>query len=229
MVYVGNKRLFTEHGIELNGIGPALDALHERGETAVLVGGREGVRGVVALADRPRAVARETVEALRRSGVEHVVILTGDNRRAASAIAREVGVTEVEAELMPGEKVEAVGRLVGRYGSVAMVGDGVNDAPALATATVGIAMGVAGTDAALEVADMALVSDDLSRIPYAVELSRRTLRTIQANVAISLATKALALVLAMFGMLPLWGAIAADMGVSLLVTLNGMRLLAYRG
>jgi Cd2+/Zn2+-exporting ATPase len=168
------------------------------------------------------------VQDLRGVGVEHVVMLTGDNPRTAAAIAEQVGVEEWQADLLPSEKVEAVGRLVDRYGKVAMVGDGVNDAPALATATVGIAMGIGGTDAALEVADVALMSDDLSRIAYAVGLSRSTVRIIGANIIISLATKALALGLAAAGMLPLWGAIAADMGVSLLVTLNGMRLLGYK-
>jgi Cd2+/Zn2+-exporting ATPase len=228
-VYVGNTRLFAERGIHLNGSGARLDDLQAQGNTAVLVGDDKGVRGVIALADRPRPESARAVQDLREVGVEHVVMLTGDNPRTAAAIAAQVGVEEWQADLLPSEKVEAVGRLVDKYGKVAMVGDGVNDAPALATATVGIAMGIGGTDAALEVADVALMSDDLSRIAYAVGLSRSTVRIIGANIIISLATKALALGLAAAGMLPLWGAIAADMGVSLLVTLNGMRLLAYKG
>ena len=228
-VYVGSPRLFNDRGIELNGAGAKLDALQAKGNTAVLVGNERDVEGVIALADRPRPDAKGAVAALKSAGIEHIIMLTGDNPRTAAAIAGQVGVDEWQAELLPEEKVHAVAGLVKKYGKVAMVGDGVNDAPALATATVGIAMGVAGTDAALEVADVALMSDDLSRISFAISLSRRAVRIIVANVAFSLATKALALVLASAGMLPLWGAIAADMGVSLLVTLNGMRLLAHRG
>jgi len=156
-------------------------------------------------------------------------MLTGDNPRTAQAIAQEVGVDDFRAELLPAEKVAAVCQLVEQHGAVAMVGDGVNDAPALAAANVGIAMGVAGTDAALEVADIALMSDDLSRLSYAVLLSRETLRVIKTNIVVSLAAKAVALALASVGALPLWGAILADMGISLLVTLNGMRLLGYGG
>src|SRR5688500_2415817 len=156
-------------------------------------------------------------------------MLTGDNPSTAEAIARLVGVDECHAGLLPADKVAVVERMKVEHGSVAMVGDGINDAPALAAADVGIAMGVAGTDAALEVADVALMSDDLSRLEYAVRLSRRTLATIKFNVGLSLATKAVALALASIGALPLWGAILADMGVSLLVTLNGMSLLAFGG
>jgi Zn2+/Cd2+-exporting ATPase len=228
-VFVGSARLFRERGIELDGAADRLDAMQAEGNTAVLVGDERRVEGLIALADRPREGAREAVEGLKRAGVGSVVMLTGDNPRTAEAISRRVGVDEYRAELLPEAKVDEVRVLVARYGHVAMVGDGVNDAPALATASVGIAMGVGGTDAALEVADVALMSDDLSRIAFAVGLSRSTVRIIVANIVISLATKGLALILASAGLLPLWGAIAADMGVSLLVTLNSMRLLRYRG
>jgi Cd2+/Zn2+-exporting ATPase len=228
-VFVGSPRLFNEKDITLNGASARLDTLQAEGNTVVLVGSERQAEGIIALADKPRPEAKDAVAALKKAGIESVVMLTGDNPRTAAAIARQVGVDEYRAELLPEQKVEAVDTLVAKYGKVAMVGDGVNDAPALATSTVGIAMGVGGTDAALEVADVALMSDDLSRIPFTVGLSRSTVRVIIFNIVLSLVTKALALVLASLGMLPLWGAIAADMGVSLLVTLNGMRLLAYRG
>jgi Cd2+/Zn2+-exporting ATPase len=228
-IYVGNRRFFAEQGLPLDGIVPRLDALNAEGKTAVLVGTPKGVLGVVALADSPRAAARASIEKLRRAGVKEVVVLTGDNPRTATAIASSVGADSFRAELLPSEKVEAVRRLHEEHGTVAMVGDGVNDAPALATADVGIAMGVAGTDAALEVADVALMSDDLSRLDFAILLSRQAVRVIKQNIAVSLAVKALALVLAAVGVLPLWGAILSDMGVSLLVTLNGMTLLGYKG
>ena len=224
-IYAGNARLFSEQGIELDGLQRELDTLYSEGRTAVIVGKRSGVLGIIGLADTPRPAAREAIERLRRAGIKNVAMLTGDNSRTAQAIAAQVGVDDYFADLLPADKLEAVRRMEARYGPVAMAGDGINDAPALAAATVGIAMGVAGTDAALEVADVALMSDDLSRLDYAVLLSRKTVRTIQQNIAVSLGVKALALVLAAGGSLPLWGAIVADMGVSLLVTLNGMRLL----
>jgi Zn2+/Cd2+-exporting ATPase len=228
-IFVGNRRLFDEQGIVLDGLRDRLDALHSEGKTAVLVGTREGTLGVIALADSPRKDAAEAVKDLHAAGVSQVVMLTGDNTRTAQAVASSLGVDSYRAELLPAEKVDAVRDLREQYGTVAMVGDGVNDAPALATANVGIAMGIAGTDAALEVADVALMSDDLSKLDYAVRLSRRTVLVIKQNIGVSLAVKAVALVLAAFGALPLWGAIFADMGVSLLVTLNGMTLLRYKG
>ncbi len=227
-IYVGSPRLFRDHHIELNGIASTLDALNEEGNTAVLVGTTDGVQGIIALADRSRSNAQAAIEELRQSGIRHIAMLTGDNRRTAEAIARQLNVDSCHAELLPAEKVEAVRRIAAEHGPIAMVGDGVNDAPALATADVGIAMGIAGTDAALEVAEVALMSDDLSRLPYAITLSRKALGVIKANIGVSLATKVIALILASLGMLPLWGAILADMGVSLLVTLNGMRLLTYK-
>jgi Cd2+/Zn2+-exporting ATPase len=228
-IYVGNRRFFAERGLPFDDVLPRLETLNAEGKTAVLVGTPDRVLGVIALADSPRADARVSIEKLRRAGVEEVVMLTGDNPRTAASIASTLGVDSFRAELLPAEKVDAVRRLHEEHGTVAMVGDGVNDAPALATADVGIAMGIAGTDAALEVADVALMSDDLSRLHFAILLSRRAVRVIKQNIALSLVVKALALVLAVFGTLPLWGAILADMGVSLLVTLNGMTLLAYRG
>ncbi len=228
-VYVGNARLFRGQGVSLDGASDVLNTLHAEGKTGVLVGSRDGVMGVIGLADKPRPDAKGAIDKLRRAGISYVAMLTGDNARTAAAIAQQVGVDDYFADLLPAEKVDAVRRLVERYGSVAMVGDGVNDAPALATASVGIAMGVAGTDAALEVADVALMSDDLSRLDYALLLSRQTLRVIKQNIAVSLGVKAMALALAVIGALPLWGAILADMGVSLLVTLNGMTLMGYGG
>jgi Cd2+/Zn2+-exporting ATPase len=229
--FVGNAGLFEQMGVSVStdGIAPRLDALAQQGITAVVVGTGASALGVIGLADRPRPEAQSALRSLKAAGVECLAMLTGDNERTAEAIARQVGVDECYAGLLPGDKAEVVRRMASERGPVAMVGEGVNDAPALAAADVGIAMGVAGTDAALEVADVALMSDDLSKLSYAVLLSRRTLQVIKQNIGVSLGVKALALGLAAFGVLPLWGAIFADMGVSLLVTLNGMRLLRYGG
>jgi Cd2+/Zn2+-exporting ATPase len=155
-------------------------------------------------------------------------MLTGDNERTAQQIAAQAGVDEVRARLLPQDKVKAVEELQAEYGRLAMVGDGVNDAPAMARATIGIAMGAAGTDAALETADIALMADDLSRLPFTIGLSRRALRTIETNIILSLVVKGLFLLMALAGMATLWMAVFADMGMSLLVTLNGLRMLGYR-
>ena len=162
---------------------------------------------------------------LRARGVEHLIMLTGDNRATAEAIARQVGIDEVHAELLPEDKVQAVEALVAKYGTVAMVGDGVNDAPAMARASLGIAMGAAGSDAAIETADIALMTDDLAKLPWLIEHSRRTLAIIRQNIAFSLAVKALFVGLTFAGYATLWGAIAADVGASLLVVMNALRLL----
>src|SRR5206468_11756198 len=162
---------------------------------------------------------------LRRQGVRRIVLLTGDSQGTAKAIAAELGVDEFRAELLPEDKVAAVEELRRTYGSVAMVGDGVNDAPALAAADVGIAMGVAGTDAALETADVALMADELSKIPYALRLSRATARNIHGNIAFSIVLKGAFLILAVTGAATLWMAVAADMGASLVVIANALRLL----
>jgi Cd2+/Zn2+-exporting ATPase len=198
--------------------------LQSEGKTVVLVGTDEELEGVIAVADEIRPTARATVERLHDLGVEHVVMLTGDNERTAGAIAEEVGVDEFRAELLPEEKVEAVEALQDEYGTLAMVGDGINDAPALATADVGVAMGAAGTDTALETADIALMGDDLSRLPYLYDLSGRANRVIRQNVWTSLAAKAALAVAVPFG-LPIWAAVLfGDAGMTLGVTGNAMRL-----
>jgi Cd2+/Zn2+-exporting ATPase len=152
-------------------------------------------------------------------------MLTGDNRGTAEAIARETGVDEVRAELLPVEKVAAIDELLVRYGAVAMIGDGVNDAPAMARATISVAMGAAGSDAAIETADVALMADDLARLPWLIRHSRRTLAVIRQNIGFSLAVKAVFAAATFAGFASLWAAIAADMGASLLVIANGLRLL----
>ena len=222
---IGNHRLIEERGLCNAAIHAKLDALAASGRTAVLVS-REGLPlGIIALADRTRESAREAIEMLRSQGVQHVVMLTGDNQASADALAREIGADDSRAELLPHDKVAAVHDLRKRYGSIAMVGDGVNDAPALAAADVGIAMGAAGTDAALETADIALMADELLKIPFAIRLGRATLRNIHANVTLSLGLKVIFLGLAVTGSATLWMAVMADMGASLLVIANGMRLL----
>ncbi len=180
------------------------------------------------VADTLREGAIDAVAALRREGIQHVAMLTGDNEHIAREVADAVGIDEVHARLMPEAKVGAVSALQERYGDVAMVGDGVNDAPALARASVGIAMGAAGTDAAIETADVALMGDDLSRLPFAIHLSRRALRVVRANIILALGLKALFLALAVAGVATLWMAVVADTGTSLLVTANGMRLLGAK-
>jgi Cd2+/Zn2+-exporting ATPase len=187
-----------------------------------------GRQGYVAVADALRETAPQMVDELRRAGIQRTVMLTGDNEDAARAIAAQVGVDEVRAGLLPEQKVEAVEGLLSQYGQVAMVGDGINDAPALARASVGIVMGAAGSDAALETADIALMGDDLTKLPFTMRLSRRALSIIRQNIAFSLAIKAAFLAMALAGAATLWMAVFADMGASLLVTLNGMRVLGYR-
>ncbi len=224
-VVIGNHRLFEERRLCTPDIDARLDALADKGRTAVLVAAGGRAIGLVAVADEPRATARAAVALLRAQGIERIALLTGDNRTAARSLADELGIDEADAELLPEDKVEAITRLRARFGPVAMIGDGVNDAPALAAADVGFAMGAAGTDAALETADVALMADELLRVPYAFRLSRATARTIRANIVFALALKAVFLGLGVFGLATLWMAVVADMGASLVVIANGLRLL----
>jgi Cd2+/Zn2+-exporting ATPase len=202
-----------------------LVAQESQGRTLVAVGSDGELMGLIALADAVRPDTRDTLRQLRQAGVEHLVMLTGDNRGTAEAVATQAGIGELRAELMPEDKVTAIEALVAEHGQVAMVGDGVNDAPALARATLGIAMGAMGSDAAIETADIALMKDDLTRLPWLIHHSRRTLAVIRQNITFALAVKAVFVVLTLIGHASLWSAIAADMGASLLVIFNGLRLL----
>ena len=224
-VVVGSHRLFEERDLCSPEMEAALDALEAGGSSAVMVAAGGTAVGVIGVADEPREAARDAVDLLRKQGVQHVVLLTGDRESTARALAESLDLDAYRAGLLPEDKVAAVEELRARYGALAMVGDGVNDAPALAAADVGIAMGVAGTDAALETADVALMADELSKIPYALRLSRATARNIHANIAFSIVVKSAFLILAVTGTATLWMAVAADMGASLVVIANALRLL----
>jgi Cd2+/Zn2+-exporting ATPase len=223
--WLGSHRYLEELGQETPAVHDQLEAMSAPGRTAVIVGTDDHVCGFFGLADaiRPESVA--AIKEMRAAGVAHIVMLTGDNRATADNIARETGVDDVRAELLPADKVKAIEALVLQYGTVAMIGDGVNDAPAMGRATIGIAMGAAGSDAAIEAADIALMSDDLSKLPWLIRHSRRTLGIIHQNVALSIGVKVIFLALTLFGSASLWSAIAADMGVSLIVVANALRLL----
>lgn len=223
--WLGSHRYLHELGLENNEVHQQIEERSTAGRSVVIVGKDEHVCGFVTLADAVRAESIEAVKELRTAGVQSVVMLTGDNEATARRIAAEVGITEVHAELLPTEKVGAVEELVKRYGTVGMIGDGVNDAPAMGRASVGIAMGAAGSDAAIEAADIALMTDDLSRLPWLVKHSRRTLRIIHQNVVLALGAKVVFVALTFMGISTLWMAIAADMGVSLIVIANALRLL----
>ena len=222
---VGNHRLFEERQLCTDALHAQLDDVAARGGTPVLVGHRGAAVGVIGIADELRETGREAVAMLRAQGVQHIVLLTGDHKAAADEAGRALGFDEVHSGLLPEDKVTRVRDLKARYGAVAMIGDGVNDAPALAAADVGIAMGAAGTDVALETADVALMADELMKVPFAIDLSRRAMRNIRTNVALSLGLKAAFVVMAIGGVATLWMAVLADTGASLLVTANALRLL----
>ena len=225
-VTIGNHALFDAEYPHPDALCREVSALEQQGQTAMLLNDGEQVRGILTVADRPRPASKAALETLKKLHPKaKTVMLTGDNAAVAQAIAAEVGVDDVRAELLPDHKLEAVQQLEAEYGAVAMLGDGINDAPALTAATVGIAMGSSGATQAMETADIVLMQDDLSRLPDVVKLSRRTLRIIGQNVALSLGIKALFLVLTLFGWATLWFAVFADVGASLIVTANGMRLL----
>jgi Zn2+/Cd2+-exporting ATPase len=229
-VYCGTERLFRELGVSAGEVAEAVGEHESAGRTVVLVGstvpgeGRVSLCGAIAIADRVRAGAGEALRQLRAAGITHILMLTGDNAGTARAVARSLPeIDEFRSELLPQDKVHAVREFRRSHGPVAFVGDGINDAPALAAADVGIAMGAGGTDIALETADIALMADDLARLPTMLRIARKAESIIRTNIAISLATKAAFVALAVMGLATLWMAVAADLGTSLLVIMNGMR------
>jgi len=224
-VWLGSDRFATEKGFGDAIPRDLLERIEGAGSTLVAVGSGARLLGLIELRDRIRPDAKRVVARLHAQGVEKIIMLTGDNERTARAVAAEVGIDEVRAELLPEDKVTAIEELVASYDVVAMIGDGVNDAPAMARAHFAIAMGAVGSDAAIETADIALMTDDIGKVPWLIDHSRRTMNIIRQNIGIALATKALFVGLTAFGMATMWGAIAADVGVSLVVVANALRLL----
>ncbi|MEL6828547.1 MAG: cation-translocating P-type ATPase [Pseudomonadota bacterium] len=224
-IWLGSDRFAEEKGFGSAIPSDLRDRIEGAGNTLVAIGDAAGVSGVLELRDRIRSDAKGIVARLHGQGVKKIVMLTGDNAATARAVAAEVGIDEVRAELLPEDKVTAIEELVASHDTVAMIGDGVNDAPAMARAHYGVAMGAVGSDAAIETADIALMTDDIGKVPWLIGHSRRTMSIIKQNIGLSLATKAVFVVATAFGMASMWGAIAADVGVSLLVVANALRLL----
>jgi heavy metal translocating P-type ATPase len=225
-VFVGSPAMFTERlGIQLGGASEEVARLQEEGKTVVLLGDERRAWGMIAIRDNLRENAREAIRRLHEAGVEKVVMLTGDNQRTALAIAREAGIDEVHADLKPDDKARIVRELTQRVGHVAMVGDGVNDAPALAEATVGVAMGAAGTDVALETADVALMADDLEKLVYALHLAKRNQRIVRQNLVLSAVVIAVLVVGAVSGVFTLPIAVLGHEISEFIVIGNGLRML----
>lgn len=199
--------------------------LEDAGHSVVAIGDFTHICGLISLADAPRENIEATLSSIQELGVSTLVMLTGDNQKTAQSLAKKVGIDTYLAELLPEDKVKAIEELKKTHPMIAMIGDGVNDAPAMATSSFGIAMGAIGTDAAFETADIVLMTDDLSQIPWLIRHARRTLKIIKQNISFALGLKALFIILALFGLATLWMAIAADTGASLLVVFNGLRLL----
>lgn len=226
--FIGSPKHFEDMYPVSENVLEKVNDLQNAAKTVMLVGNTEEVLGLLAVSDRIRKSSFSIIQKLKKLGIEKTVMLTGDNKATAEAIGKQLGLSEVQAELLPHDKLSEIRRLLEQHGSVAMVGDGVNDAPALATATVGIAMGGAGTDTALETADIALMADDLEKLPDTIALSRKALQIIKQNISLALALKLIALLLIIPGWLTLWLAIFADMGATLLVVANSLRLMKIK-
>ncbi|MFD0698768.1 heavy metal translocating P-type ATPase [Paenibacillus sp. GCM10027628] len=227
--YIGSPNLFAElHAAIETKAKSQIDELQYQGKTVMVLGTDEEILALIAVADEVRDSSRDVIQKLHELGIKKTIMLTGDNKATADAIGKRLGIAEVKAELLPQDKLVYIQTLRSQYGNVAMVGDGVNDAPALMASTVGIAMGGAGTDTALETADIVLMGDHLRKLPYTMRLSRKTLAIIKQNITFSLLIKVVAILLIVPGWLTLWIAIFADMGATLIVTLNSLRLLQVK-
>jgi Cd2+/Zn2+-exporting ATPase len=223
--YIGNHKLFEENGWCQDKVHEHLTQIENLRYTAVLVGNQKQLIGVIALADEVRLDAAQAIQKLQQSGIERTVMLTGDNEMTAESISQKVGIPEYYSELLPVDKVSTINHLKENGKLVGMVGDGINDAPALAAANIGISMGASGSDTAIETADIALMKDDLNKIAYLKVLSKKTVKIIQQNIFVSLFLKFIFFILAIPGLATLWMAVFADMGASLMVIFNGLRLL----
>lgn len=223
--YIGTLRLFEDLDAATGEVVKILEKLYQTGKSPVLVGTCEEIIGIITVIDQIRTNSPAVINKLHAAGIRKIIMLTGDNPETAGAIAKQLRIDDFKAELLPGDKMRIIEEMRSKYGMVAMVGDGVNDAPALARADIGIAMGGTGTDTALETAGIVLMSDDLAKLPYAIELSRRTLRIIKQNIAFALLVKAIFITGTFTGFTNLWLAVFADTGASLLVIANSMRLM----
>jgi Zn2+/Cd2+-exporting ATPase len=228
--FIGSPKWIEE--LLNNGFNQAIQKqilkLQNQGKTVMVICADQEINALIAVADEVRDTSHSVIQKLHHLGIKKTIMLTGDNKGTANAIGSQVGVSEVQAELLPQDKLDFIKQLRQEYGKVAMVGDGINDAPALAAATVGVAMGGAGTDTALETADIALMGDDLRKLPFTIKLSRKALQIIKQNITFSIAIKLIALLLVIPGWLTLWIAIFADMGATIIVTLNSLRLLKVK-
>ncbi|HTY35701.1 MAG TPA: heavy metal translocating P-type ATPase, partial [Bacteroidota bacterium] len=225
---VGNHLLMEELGVCSPRVEERLAALEKNGRTVVMLSNGADVIGLIAISDEVREEGKGTVTALHALGIGHVALLTGDNNATAGAVSNQLGITDVRAELLPEGKLNAIEDLRKKFGAVGMVGDGINDAPALAAADVGIVMGGAGSDIALETGDVVLLGDSIDKIPHAVRLGKLSQRIIWQNISIALLTKCVFLTLAVFGWTSLWLAILADDGATLVVVLNALRILRHK-
>lgn len=226
--FVGSSKLFEEILDQSLTFKTTYEKLQRQGKTVLIFGTESEILAIIAVADEVRSTSQKVITQLHEAGIKHTIMLTGDNETTAQTIGQEVGVTEIKGALMPQDKLDCIKSLKNSYQKVAMVGDGVNDAPALAAASIGIAMGGAGTDTALETADVVLMGDGLEKLPFLIRLSRKTSGVIKQNLTLSLAIKLIALLLIVPGWLTLWLAIVADMGATILVTLNGLRLMKIK-
>lgn len=228
LYYVGSPNLFEELHEEIPKQQlQEIQMMQAEGKTVMLLGTEKEVLGLIAVADEIRESANKVIHDLRTKGIDSVM-LTGDNQRAAAAIGKQLKISDIRSELLPEDKLTVIQDFQEKDRKIGMVGDGINDAPALAASTIGIAMGGAGTDTALETADIALMADDLNRLPYTIGLSQKALKIIKQNIAFSLGIKLLALLLVIPGWLTLWIAVFSDMGATVMVTLNSLRLLRHK-